>query len=168
MTVAATQWPSPLPDVASMGIVAARFDEAMKFESIALVLQCFEKVSTLKFLELTVSVEHPIERFGTLSYSCSCNLALSYTPSVLMLPQLDRNARPVNVVELFIRREGRTDEQFRIALGDYFKDVWPAFDDRAHLFGGVGAFKVIREDALAILSHRGSAEFNKRLRTLID
>lgn len=168
MTALTAQGPLRQPDLASMGIVAAKFDEAMKSESLALVLWCFEKVSTLQSVELTVSVDHPKDRFGALSYSSRCSVTLSHTPSQLMLPQLDRNAKTVNVVELFTQRGGRTDEEFRVALGDYFNDVWPAFDDRSHLFGGVGTLRVTREDATDILNGSDPVEIYQRLRALVD
>lgn len=168
MSAVTAQGPLRRPDLASMGVVAARFDDAMKSESLALVLWTFEKVSTLQAVELTVTVDHPKDRFGPLSYSCSCKVELSHTPSLLLLPQLDRNAKTVNVVDLFLQRGGYSDEQFRVALGDYFNDVWPAFDDRAHLFGGVGTLKVTREDATDILNGSDSVEIYQRLRALVD
>lgn len=156
------------PDLASMGVVAARFEEAMKSESLALILWCFEKVPALQAVELTVTVRHPITNFGPLSYVCNCCVELDETPSTLMLPQLDSNAQTVNVAEMFKQAGACSDEEFRCALADYFNCVWPAFDDRAHLFGGVGSFTVTRKVATDILTANDPVLIYQRLRALVD
>lgn len=156
------------PDLASMGIVAARFDDAMKAECLTAVIRCFKEVSSLRSMEVRVGVELPKGRFGPLSYSCTCSVELTHVPSVLMLPQLDHGARKVNVVELFSQRGGRTDDQFRQALGSYFSEVWPALDDHAHLFGGVGSFTLTRDDIDFIADGCDSAEIYQRFENLVN
>lgn len=162
------QTPKRRPDLASMGVVAARFEEAMKSESLALVLWCFEKVPSLQAVELTVSVTYPATGFGPLSYTCSCHVELTHTPSSLMLPQLSSHALSVDVADLFKSKGALTHEGFANELADYFNSVWPAFDDRAHLFGGVGSFRVTRQDATDILGGNDSMEIYQRLRALVD
>jgi len=155
-------------DLASMAIVASRFDECMRLESLDLVLQCFERVSTLESFELLISLEYPQARFGALSYASTCSVVLmSHTPSVLMLPQLDRNAQMINVVAHFWKRGGRTDQEFQSALGGYFNEVWPAFNDRSHLFDGVGSLRVNRKDITHMLNVCDPEERRRHLRTLV-
>jgi len=162
------QAPLRRTDLAYMSVVATRFEDAMKSESLALILWCFEKAPSLQAVDLTVTACQPKTKFGPLTYVCSCQVELDQTPSTLMLPQFDSDSLTVNVVGLFRQAGACTDEQFRIALADYFNSVWPAFDDRAHLFGGVGSFKVTRKDATDILNGNDPAEIYQRLRALVE
>lgn len=131
---------------------ATELDRFFTEETFAFVLAAFQKVAILESLTLRVEVAAPNRGFGQLSYDVSCAATIRVVPSVLNLPQLDRASREVNIVDVFLQRGGRTDSEFARALADYFLDVWPAFNDRGHLFGGAGQLKFLRKDVDALLT----------------
>jgi hypothetical protein len=122
----------------------ASYDTVAAQETFAFILDAFVRVNTLESITFVVSRDFVGEHIVGSSYTCHCFTQLREIPSSLMLPQLDRNARPINVVDVFWRRGGRTDQEFMRAFDGYFEEVWPAFNDRAHLFDAVGELMVCR------------------------
>lgn len=158
------------PDWVSLHNAAVQYDRKTTEATLALVVDAFRRVSTLEKLTLTISADQPgnVDGLSQQGFSCSCDVQLRVTPGMLMLPQLDRQSQPTDVTAQFKARGGTTDEEFRKSLGNYFEEVWPAFNDRAHLFGGVGRVTVDRQKISELLAEGKPIDLAKAVKEIFE
>ena len=81
-----------------------------------------------------------------------------------MLPSANRFVPEVDVVSQFRLRGGLTDEEFENSLSHYFNEVWPGFNDRAHLFGGVGRVTIYRQQIEELLAAQSQVDLKKAVK----
>ena len=153
------------PDWAALRGAAQVYEQRAVEETFSFVLAAFHRVSVLERLTLTVTQETIVgDGLRAPSYSCRCDLALRAIPSALVLP---RQGSPLtDFVADFRRRGGGGDDQFVRALGDYFEDIWPAFNGRSHLFGGTGRVSMTRSQLAPLLARHTTIDLKVVVRAL--
>jgi hypothetical protein len=155
------------PDWAALRGAAQVYEQRAAEETFSLVLAAFHLVSALERLTLTVTCDTVSgDGLRSPSYSCGCELELRAIPSVLALPRQGQRAPLTDFVADFLRRGEMGDEQFVRALSDYFEDIWPAFNDRSHLFGGTGRISVTRSQLLPLLARHTTVDLKVGVRAL--
>jgi hypothetical protein len=153
------------PDWAALRGAAQVYEQRATEETFSLVLAAFHLVGVLDRLTLTVTHDNVSgEGLRSPSYSCHCELELRAIPATLALPKQGQRAPLIDVVADFRRRGGAGNEQFVRALSDYFEDIWPAFNDRSHLFGGTGRVSVTRAQLAPLLTRHTTIDLKVGVR----
>lgn len=126
---------------------AIDFESRMADAAFLKLLRAFQAVGVLTQLEIAVRVSAPNGvAFGPVQYEVDCSAQVSAVPARLTVPGPDGFGPDRDLVASFVAAGYGTLQEFQSFLGQYLNEVWPAFADVGHLFGGVGRVKLNRSD----------------------
>lgn len=126
---------------------AIDFESRMADAAFLKLLRAFQAVGVLTQLEIMVRVSAPDgAAFGPLQYEVDCTVQVSAVPARMTIPGPDGFGPDRDLVASFVAAGYGTQREFQSYLSQYLNEVWPAFADVGHLFGGVGQVKLDRSD----------------------
>jgi hypothetical protein len=142
-------------DLGSLHVSSMKFDQQTTEETFALVLRAFQEVPVLESLNLVIANDPQEGGFHRSSQTCYCQTSIRAVPVSMIVPGPAHPQAKVDLIKEFVASGGSTDDQFAPFLSNFLLEVWPAFNDRSHLFGGTGSLTFTRE-ALAPLLRPGT------------
>lgn len=133
---------------------ANEFESRMADAAFLKVLRAFQAVGVLTSLDIEVRVNAPAWAvFGPVQYEVNCAAQVSAVPTHLSIPGPDGFGANRDLVASFVAAGHETLVAFQSYLSQYLNEVWPAFADVGHLFGGVGHVKLERVEVSRFLAN---------------
>jgi hypothetical protein len=140
-------------EVRDLHQASSEFDSRMADESFLKVLNAFLHVGVLATLVINIRCAAPSGiRFGQVQYEVDCTAYVSAVPAHLSIPAPDDFGQPRDLIASFVAAGYESKPQFEAYLGQYLTEVWPAFADVGHLFGGAGQLALTRSDINSFLA----------------